>query len=135
MAAIDTNSSELSNITLIFEKSFLQFYKDYLAQQKKAAALNKILQEEDFQYAYMYILVIFGIFTFLIICMLASTVSSRRQEHGEDPYHMYIANNIKNGRREKTLNSDFEKFYINESLAKALQNLSDQDDTVTFQYY
>ncbi|XP_067848478.1 potassium voltage-gated channel subfamily E member 2-like [Heptranchias perlo] len=133
MAAADTSSSEMSNITLLFEKFFILFYKDYLAQQKQAAALNKTLQEEDFEFAYLYILVMFGIFTFIIISMLASTVRSRRQEHTQDPYHMYIANNAKK-RREKALNSDFSNFYVNESVAKALQNLSDQDDTVTLQY-
>ncbi|XP_048458521.1 potassium voltage-gated channel subfamily E member 2 isoform X1 [Rhincodon typus] len=133
MEAVNTNSSEPSNITLIFEKFFIEFYKDYTAQQKQAAALKKTLQEEEFKFAYLYILVMFGIFTFIIITMLASTVRSRRQEHTEDPYHTYIVNDARKWRGQKALKSDFKEFYINETVVKALQNLSDQDETVTVQ--
>ncbi|GCC36479.1 potassium voltage-gated channel subfamily E member 2-like [Chiloscyllium punctatum] len=133
MEAFNSNSSELSNITLIFEKFFIEFYKDYKAQQKQAAALNKTLQEEEFQFAYLYILVMFGIFTFIIITILASTVRSRRQEHTEDPYHTYIVNDARKWKGHKALKSDFKEFYINENVIKTLQNLSDQDDTVTVQ--
>ncbi|XP_072903721.1 potassium voltage-gated channel subfamily E member 2-like [Hemitrygon akajei] len=129
MDAFEGITSEESNITLIFEKFFIQFYKDYLAQQKQAAALNKTLQKENFEFAYLYILVIFGIFTVLIISMLASTVRSRRQEHRDDPYHTYIANDSRKSKMEK----DFPKIYINENVARALQNMS-EGDTVTFQY-
>ncbi|XP_069748454.1 potassium voltage-gated channel subfamily E member 2-like [Narcine bancroftii] len=134
---MDTEEGKLleqTNITLMFEKFFIQFYKDYLAQQKQATALNKTLQKEDFEFAYLYILVMFGIFTAIIISILASTVRSRRQEHREDPYHTYIANDSRKVRKEKGLSSDFTKFYINENVARALQNLSDQDDTMTVHY-
>ncbi|XP_078416594.1 potassium voltage-gated channel subfamily E member 2-like [Cetorhinus maximus] len=133
MEAVNTNSSEMPNITLIFEKFFIKFYKDYLAQQKREAALNKKLQEEDFQFAYLYILVMFGIFTFIIITMLASTVRSRRQEHTEDPYHTYIVNDARKWNGQNALGSDFTKFYVNENVVRALQSLSDQDETVTIQ--
>ncbi|XP_038657214.1 potassium voltage-gated channel subfamily E member 2 [Scyliorhinus canicula] len=134
METVNAKSSEVSNITLTFEKFFIQFYKDYLAQKKQAAALNKTLQEEDFLFAYLYILVMFGIFTFIIITMLASTVRSRRQEHTEDPYHTYIVNDERKSRGKIASGSNFTNFYINENIVKALQNLSDQDETVTVQY-
>ncbi|XP_078264921.1 potassium voltage-gated channel subfamily E member 2-like [Rhinoraja longicauda] len=134
MDTVGGSPTETSNKTLLFEKFFIEFYKDHLAQQRKAAALNKTLQEEDFAFAYLYILVIFGMFTVLIIAMLASTVRSRRLEHSDDPYHTYIANDSKKGKKEKSPNSDFPKYYLNENVVKALQNMSDQDDTVTFHY-
>ncbi|XP_051870452.1 potassium voltage-gated channel subfamily E member 2-like [Pristis pectinata] len=134
MDTVEGIMSDQSNITLLFEKFFIQYYKDYLAQQKQSAALNKTLQEENFEFAYLYILVIFGIFTTIIISMLASTVRSRRQEHQNDPYHTYIANDSRKARKEKRLSSDIPKFYINQNVARALQNLSDQDDTVTLHY-
>ncbi|XP_032889382.1 potassium voltage-gated channel subfamily E member 2 [Amblyraja radiata] len=134
MDTVEGSTTETSNATLLFEKFFIEFYKDYLARQRQAAALNKTLQEEDFLFAYLYILVIFGMFTVLMISMLASTVRSRRQEHSDDPYHTYIANGSRKGRKEKGSSSGHPKFYVNENVARALQNMSDQDDTVTVHY-
>uniref|UniRef100_A0A8C6TX15 Potassium voltage-gated channel subfamily E member 2 n=1 Tax=Neogobius melanostomus TaxID=47308 RepID=A0A8C6TX15_9GOBI len=37
-----------------------------------------------------YLAVMLGLFAFIIVAILVSTVKSKRQEHSNDPYHQYI---------------------------------------------
>ncbi|CAL8369854.1 unnamed protein product [Arctogadus glacialis] len=55
-----------------------------------ADALDKTLLEENFVNVEWYLAVMIGMFAFIVVAMLVSTVKSKRREHSNDPYHKYI---------------------------------------------
>uniref|UniRef100_A0A8C4ZTB7 Potassium voltage-gated channel subfamily E member 2 n=1 Tax=Gadus morhua TaxID=8049 RepID=A0A8C4ZTB7_GADMO len=55
-----------------------------------ADALDKTLLEENFSNVEWYLAVMIGMFAFIVVAMLVSTVKSKRREHSNDPYHKYI---------------------------------------------
>uniref|UniRef100_A0A3B4XU09 Potassium voltage-gated channel subfamily E member 2 n=1 Tax=Seriola lalandi dorsalis TaxID=1841481 RepID=A0A3B4XU09_SERLL len=55
-----------------------------------ANALDKTLAEENFRDVIWYLAVMIGLFAFIIVAILVSTVKSKRREHSNDPYHQYI---------------------------------------------
>ncbi|XP_028847304.1 potassium voltage-gated channel subfamily E member 2-like isoform X2 [Denticeps clupeoides] len=87
--------SDWSNLTVHLEDTLTRALNDYLnswtsnstdAQQK----LNARLAEENFQNVVWYLAVMIGMFAFIIVAILVSTVKSKRREHSDDPYHNYI---------------------------------------------
>ena len=52
--------------------------------------LDERLTEENFRNVIWYLLVMIGMFAFIVVAVLVSTVKSKRREHSEDPYHKYI---------------------------------------------
>ncbi|CAL8345196.1 unnamed protein product [Boreogadus saida] len=55
-----------------------------------ADALDKTLLQENFVNVEWYLAVMIGMFAFIVVAMLVSTVKSKRREHSNDPYHKYI---------------------------------------------
>ncbi|CAL8322323.1 unnamed protein product [Merluccius merluccius] len=84
-----------SNMTRQLEDSLtgaLGRYLDAWRRNASAAtdALDKTLAEENFQNVEWYLVVMIGMFAFILVAILVSTVKSKRQEHSNDPYHKYI---------------------------------------------
>ncbi|KAF7658522.1 hypothetical protein LDENG_00011670 [Lucifuga dentata] len=89
------SASDWSNLTLHLEESLtgaLGHYLDNWRQNMTAAAnaLDKTLAEENFKNVIWYLAVMIGMFAFIIVAILVSTVKSKRREHSDDPYHKYI---------------------------------------------
>lgn len=92
------STSDWSNLTLHLEESLTNALGHYLDNWRRnvtaaADALDKTLAEENFRGVIWYLAVMIGLFAFIIVAMLVSTVKSKRREHSNDPYHQYIEEN------------------------------------------
>ncbi|XP_056146108.1 potassium voltage-gated channel subfamily E member 2 isoform X2 [Lampris incognitus] len=89
------STSEWSNRTLHLEDALTSALGRYLDNWRRNAsraeeALDKRLVEENFRNVIWYLAVVIGMFAFIIVAILVSTVKSKRREHSNDPYHKYI---------------------------------------------
>ncbi|CAK6953962.1 potassium voltage-gated channel subfamily E member 2-like [Scomber scombrus] len=89
------SASHWTNLTLHLEESLTNALGHYLDNWRRNAtaadnALDKTLAEENFRNVIWYLAVMIGMFAFIIVAMLVSTVKSKRTEHSNDPYHQYI---------------------------------------------
>ncbi|XP_040913695.1 potassium voltage-gated channel subfamily E member 2 [Toxotes jaculatrix] len=89
------SASDWSNLTLHLEESLTSALGHYLDNWRRnvtaaAKALDKTLAEENFRDVIWYLAVMIGLFAFIIVAILVSTVKSKRREHSNDPYHQYI---------------------------------------------
>ncbi|XP_045909038.1 potassium voltage-gated channel subfamily E member 2-like [Micropterus dolomieu] len=89
------SASDWSNLTLNLEESLTSALGHYLDNWRRnvtdaAKALDKTLAEENFRDVIWYLAVMIGIFAFIVVAILVSTVKSKRREHSNDPYHQYI---------------------------------------------
>uniref|UniRef100_A0A668AYW4 Potassium voltage-gated channel subfamily E member 2 n=2 Tax=Myripristis murdjan TaxID=586833 RepID=A0A668AYW4_9TELE len=87
--------SDWSNLTFHLEDSLTSALSHYLNNWRQnisaaANALDKTLAEENFRNVIWYLAVMIGMFSFIIVAILVSTVKSKRREHSNDPYHTYI---------------------------------------------
>ena len=87
--------SDWSNLTLHLEGSLTSALGHFLDSWRRNAtaaanALDKTLAEENFTNVIWYLAVMIGMFAFIIVAILVSTVKSKRREHSNDPYHQYI---------------------------------------------
>ncbi|XP_015219203.1 potassium voltage-gated channel subfamily E member 2 [Lepisosteus oculatus] len=81
----------IANLTKSLEDSLTKVLNSWSRNQTHAAkALDKILAEENFDNVIWYLMVMIGMFAFIIVAILVSTVKSKRREHSDDPYHKYI---------------------------------------------
>ncbi|KAL2080985.1 hypothetical protein ACEWY4_022838 [Coilia grayii] len=90
-----TMLSGWSNLTLHLEDSLTRALNDYLNRWTRNATaaerkLDARLTEENFRNVIWYLMVMIGMFAFIVVAVLVSTVKSKRREHSEDPYHKYI---------------------------------------------
>ncbi|XP_024245194.1 potassium voltage-gated channel subfamily E member 2 [Oncorhynchus tshawytscha] len=84
-----------SNMTLHLEDSLTRALGHYLDNwsrnsSKAEQALDNTLAEENFRNVIWYLIVMIGMFAFIVVAILVSTVKSKRREHSNDPYHKYI---------------------------------------------
>ncbi|XP_051260110.1 potassium voltage-gated channel subfamily E member 2-like isoform X2 [Dicentrarchus labrax] len=89
------SASDWSNLTLHLEGSLTSALGNYLDNWRRnmtaaANALDKTLAEENFRNVIWYLAVMIGMFAFIVVAILVSTVKSKRREHSNDPYHQYI---------------------------------------------
>ncbi|XP_069059315.1 potassium voltage-gated channel subfamily E member 2 [Pleurodeles waltl] len=87
--------SMLQNFTQVLEDTFKNVFEKYMNElqsntTKKNKEIREKLSAENFDYVILYLMVMIGIFAFIIVAILVSTVKSKRREHSEDPYHTYI---------------------------------------------
>ncbi|XP_017508959.2 potassium voltage-gated channel subfamily E member 2 isoform X1 [Manis javanica] len=85
----------LSNLTQTLEDVFKRIFITYMDNWRRNTtaeeeALQAKVDAENFYYVILYLLVMIGMFSFIIVAILVSTVKSKRQEHSNDPYHQYI---------------------------------------------
>ncbi|KAI9530298.1 Potassium voltage-gated channel sub E member 2 [Dissostichus eleginoides] len=91
----EMGASELSNLTLHLEGSLTSALGQYLDNWRRnmtaaSSTLDKTLADENFKNVISYLAVMIGMFAFVVVAMLVSTVKSKRREHSNDPYHQYI---------------------------------------------
>lgn len=89
------SASDWSNLTLHLEESVTNALSRFLDKWRlnvtaAADALETTMSEENFRDVIWYLIVMIGIFAFILVAMLVSTVKSNRREHSNDPYHQYI---------------------------------------------
>ncbi|XP_047457178.1 potassium voltage-gated channel subfamily E member 2-like isoform X2 [Mugil cephalus] len=90
-----SSASDWSNLTLNLEESITSALGRYLDNWRRnvtaaANALDKTMAEENFRDVIWYLAVMIGMFAFIVVAILVSTVKSKRREHSNDPYHQYI---------------------------------------------
>ncbi|KAJ8013144.1 hypothetical protein DPEC_G00050240 [Dallia pectoralis] len=87
--------SKWSNMTLQLEDSLTRALGRYLDNwrrntTKAEQTLDNTMAEENFRNVVGYLIVMIGMFAFIVVAILVSTVKSKRREHSDDPYHKYI---------------------------------------------
>lgn len=90
-----TSSTDCANLTLQMQDSLTDALNDFLKQwqwntTQAERVLNARLAKENFDNVIWYLVVMIGIFGFIVVAILVSTVKSKRREHSNDPYHKYI---------------------------------------------
>ncbi|XP_026851555.1 potassium voltage-gated channel subfamily E member 2-like [Electrophorus electricus] len=88
-------SSDWSNLTLHLQDSLTGALSDFLENWQRnitqgERVLGARLAEENFRDVIWYLVVMIGMFAFIVVAILVSTVKSKRREHSNDPYHKYI---------------------------------------------
>ncbi|KAF6119281.1 potassium voltage-gated channel subfamily E regulatory subunit 2 [Phyllostomus discolor] len=84
-----------SNLTRALEDAFRRIFVTYMDSWRrnmtaKQDAVQAKVEGENFYYVILYLLVMIGMFSFIVVAILVSTVKSKRREHSNDPYHQYI---------------------------------------------
>ncbi|NXU92998.1 KCNE2 protein, partial [Xiphorhynchus elegans] len=86
----------------IFKDTFLTYMNSWRRNMTTAAdKLQAEVAAENFDYVILYLMVMIGMFSFIIVAILVSTVKSKRREHSNDPYHQYIVEDW--GEKDKNL--------------------------------
>ncbi|NWI01375.1 KCNE2 protein, partial [Tichodroma muraria] len=101
----------------IFKETFLHYMNSWRRNMTEAA--NKLQAEvaaENFDYVILYLMVMIGMFSFIIVAILVSTVKSKRREHSNDPYHQYIVEDWGEKYKNQVLNPGDLKCVIHENL-------------------
>ncbi|XP_048350031.1 potassium voltage-gated channel subfamily E member 2 [Sphaerodactylus townsendi] len=85
----------LQNFTQSLEKTFKDIFVNYMNNWRQNTTneekgLQSRLEAENLDYVILYLMVMIGIFSFIVVSILVSTVKSKRREHSNDPYHQYI---------------------------------------------
>ncbi|XP_053561142.1 potassium voltage-gated channel subfamily E member 2 [Bombina bombina] len=89
------------NFTQTLEDVFKNVFERYMNNWRNndTTENNKLqatLEAENFDYVILYLMVMIGMFSFIIVAILVSTVRSKRNKNSEepydDPYNKYIAN-------------------------------------------
>ncbi|XP_034971631.2 potassium voltage-gated channel subfamily E member 2 [Zootoca vivipara] len=98
----------LQNFTKALEDTFRKTFLDYMNNWRRNTtveenALQAKLDDENLNYVIMYLMVMIGIFSFIVVTILVSTVKSKRREHSDDPYHQYIVDDWGNKFKNQTL--------------------------------
>ncbi|XP_023574488.1 potassium voltage-gated channel subfamily E member 2 isoform X1 [Octodon degus] len=91
----EENMITLSNVTQTLEDVFKRIFITYMDNWRRnetmeQAALQATVDAENFYYVILYLMVMIGMFSFIVVAILVSTVKSKRREHSHDPYHQYI---------------------------------------------
>ncbi|KAG9329200.1 hypothetical protein JZ751_012674 [Albula glossodonta] len=86
---------QVGNLTQQLEEALTRTLGGYLDRWRYNTtqaehALSERLAQENFQDVIWYLTVMIGMFAFIIVAILVSTVKSKRREHSDDPYHKYI---------------------------------------------
>ncbi|XP_076857279.1 potassium voltage-gated channel subfamily E member 2-like [Brachyhypopomus gauderio] len=90
-----TKPSDWSNLTQHLQDSLSNTLSDILDNWQRnltqgERSLDARLAEENFRNVIWYLVVMMGMFAFIVVAILVSTVKSKRREHSDDPYHKYI---------------------------------------------
>ncbi|XP_072300128.1 potassium voltage-gated channel subfamily E member 2-like [Eucyclogobius newberryi] len=80
---------DLSNLTAYLENSLTGALESFLNDWQQNATASEG-HKDNVRNIVCYLAVMLGMFAFIIVAMLVSTVKSKRQEHSNDPYHQYI---------------------------------------------
>ncbi|NXC31746.1 KCNE2 protein, partial [Campylorhamphus procurvoides] len=113
--------AEVKNFTWavedIFKDTFLTYMNSWRRNMTTAAdKLQAEVAAENFDYVILYLMVMIGMFSFIIVAILVSTVKSKRREHSNDPYHQYIVEDWGEKDKNLVLNREDLKCVIHENL-------------------
>ncbi|XP_053076565.1 potassium voltage-gated channel subfamily E member 2 isoform X1 [Acinonyx jubatus] len=119
----------LSNLTQTLEDVFRRIFITYMDNWRRNTtaeqeALQAKLDAENFYYVILYLMVMIGMFSFIIVAILVSTVKSKRREHSNDPYHQYIVEDWQEKYKSQILNLEESKTTIHENLGAAGFNMA-----------
>ncbi|XP_040339916.1 potassium voltage-gated channel subfamily E member 2 isoform X1 [Herpailurus yagouaroundi] len=119
----------LSNLTQTLEDAFRRIFITYMDNWRRNTtaeqeALQAKLDAENFYYVILYLMVMIGMFSFIIVAILVSTVKSKRREHSNDPYHQYIVEDWQEKYKSQILNLEESKTTIHENLGAAGFNMA-----------
>lgn len=114
----------LSNLTQTLEDVFKKIFITYMNNWRsnttaEQEALQAKVDAENFYYVILYLMVMIGMFSFIIVAILVSTVKSKRQEHSDDPYHQYIVDDWQQKYKNQILNFEEPKATIHENTGAA----------------
>ncbi|NWI19529.1 KCNE2 protein, partial [Crypturellus soui] len=119
--------AEIRNFTQavqdIFKKTFLTYMNDWRKNMTEAAdELQAKVDAENFDYVILYLMVMIGMFSFIIVAILVSTVKSKRREHSKDPYHQYIVEDWHGKYKSQVLNREDFKGVVHENFGAREKN-------------
>ncbi|XP_016019585.1 potassium voltage-gated channel subfamily E member 2 [Rousettus aegyptiacus] len=119
----------LSNLTQtledVFQRIFITYMNDWRRNTtEEQEALQAKVDAENFYYVILYLMVMIGMFSFIIVAILVSTVKSKRQEHSDDPYHQYIVDDWQEKYKSQILNLQEPKATIHENTGAAAFKIS-----------
>ncbi|KAG9468297.1 potassium voltage-gated channel subfamily E member 2 [Eleutherodactylus coqui] len=90
-----------TNLTQSLENAFKKVLEDYMNRWNNNVTtenheLQETLNAENFDYVILYLMVMIGMFSFIIVAILVSTTRSKRPKNvdDQDPYSRYIANDF-----------------------------------------
>ncbi|XP_027731250.1 potassium voltage-gated channel subfamily E member 2 [Vombatus ursinus] len=121
--------SVLSNFTQALEDAFKKIFVTYMNNWRsnttaEQAALQAKVNAENFYYVILYLMVMIGMFSFIIVAILVSTVKSKRREHSNDPYHQYIVDDWQEKYKSQILSLEDTKATIHENVDAAAFKMS-----------
>ncbi|KAJ7320551.1 hypothetical protein JRQ81_020062 [Phrynocephalus forsythii] len=113
-------SVTLQNFTQALEEAFRNTFINYINSWRVNTTIEEnmlqgILDAENLNYVILYLMVMIGIFSFIVVAILVSTVKSKRQEHSNDPYHQYIVDDWDGKTKSHVLLQDDLKATIHEN--------------------
>uniref|UniRef100_A0A8C9P1J1 Potassium voltage-gated channel subfamily E member 2 n=1 Tax=Spermophilus dauricus TaxID=99837 RepID=A0A8C9P1J1_SPEDA len=111
----------LLNLTQTLEDIFRRVFITYMDNWRRntteeQAALQAKVDAENFYYVILYLMVMIGMFSFIVIAILVSTVKSKRREHSQDPYHQYIVEDWQEKYKSQILHPEESKATIHENV-------------------
>ncbi|XP_036208378.1 potassium voltage-gated channel subfamily E member 2 [Myotis myotis] len=114
----------LANLTQTLEDAFRRVLVGYMdAWRRNTTAQQEALQArvdaENFYYVILYLMVMIGMFSFIVVAILVSTVKSKRQEHSNDPYHQYIVDDWKQKYKSQILSLEEARATVHQNLGAA----------------
>ncbi|XP_063806578.1 potassium voltage-gated channel subfamily E member 2 [Pseudophryne corroboree] len=98
------------NFTKKLENAFKKIFEDYMNNWRNNVTqenneLQDTMNAENFDYVILYLMVMIGMFSFIIVAILVSTTRSKRHKHldDQDPYSKYIANDFPDKKSQVTV--------------------------------
>ncbi|XP_024052802.1 potassium voltage-gated channel subfamily E member 2-like [Terrapene carolina triunguis] len=113
---------DLRNFTQTLEDVFKNTFLNYMNNWRRNMTaeqdtLQATVDAENFDYVILYLIVMIGMFSFIIVAILVSTVKSKRKEHSNDPYHQYIVDDWGEKYKGQILNQNDLKCTIHENIS------------------
>ncbi|XP_054431969.1 potassium voltage-gated channel subfamily E member 2 [Pteronotus mesoamericanus] len=114
----------LANLTQTLEDAFRRIFVTYMDNWRKNTtaeqdALQARVEAENFYYVILYLMVMIGMFSFIVVAILVSTVKSKRREHSNDPYHQYIVDDWQAKDKNQILSLEESRATVHENLGAA----------------
>ncbi|XP_036983121.2 potassium voltage-gated channel subfamily E member 2 [Artibeus jamaicensis] len=121
-AAQDGSMAATSNLTQALEDAFRRIFITYMDSWRRNETLGQDIikakvDAENFYYVILYLMVMIGMFSFIIVAILVSTVKSKRQEHSDDPYHQYIVDDWQAKYKSQILSLEESRAAVHENLS------------------
>ncbi|XP_026934118.1 potassium voltage-gated channel subfamily E member 2 [Sagmatias obliquidens] len=115
-----TSSNLTQTLEYVFKRIFVTYMDNWRRNTTAAQeALQAKVDAENFYYVILYLMVMIGMFSFIIVAILVSTVKSKRREHSNDPYHQYIVEDWQDKYKSQIVNLGESRATIHENTGAA----------------